>query len=193
MARIREELPQSLRQYSSNIVCELALHELNTWRERKKAPLAILGYLPFRSELDIRPVLEECRKSGDTVLAPRIHSGTRHMRLLIMNQATDEEVGTWGIPEPNAQLQEWEEDKLAEIDVVLVPGLAFDTRGGRIGYGGGFYDRLAQRFAAAHANPSYWALAFAEQVIQEVPMQPHDFRLEQLIDPTGVTFTKDRI
>lgn len=187
MERIREELPESLRPLYSAAVRELAASRLDTLRERKGKPLVVLSYLPFRSELDVRPLLAECRLRGDTVLAPRIEKGTRRMRLLEMGDATDEVPGSWGIPEPKAELPEWPEERLGEIDVVLVPGLAFDLKGGRIGYGGGFYDRLAERFQAAGAKPAYWALAFDEQVVEEVPMEPHDFRLELLIVPAGMT------
>lgn len=187
MERIREELPQSLRPSLSAAVCGLAASRLDALRERKRKPLVVLGYLPFRGELDVRPLLAECRLRGDIVLAPRIEKGTRRMRLLEMRDAADEVSGSWGVPEPKAELPEWPEERLGELDVVLVPGLAFDLKGGRVGYGGGFYDRLAERFRAAGAKPGYWALAFDEQVAEEVPMEPHDFRLELLIVPAGMT------
>lgn len=189
MEQIREEVPQSLRPLFSTTVCGLAANRLDTLRERKGKPLVVLSYLSFRSELDTRPLLAECRLRGDIVLAPRIEKGTRRMRLLELSHATDEVSGSWGIPEPKAELPEWPEQRLDEIDVVFVPGLAFDLKGGRIGYGGGFYDRLAERFQVAGAKPAYWALAFDEQVVEEVPMEPHDFRLELLIVPAGMTST----
>lgn len=130
---------------------------------------------------------------GDTVLAPRIERRTRLMRLLEMRRAEDEEPGSWGIPEPKASLPEWPEKRFAEIDVAFVPGLAFDRKGGRIGYGGGFYDRLLERFEAFRAKPMLWALAYDEQIVEEVPMEPHDFRAELLIVPSGMTSTTDRI
>lgn len=189
MEQIRGELPESSRSIASTAVCRLAASRMDILRERKGKPLVILGYLSFRSELDVRPLLAECRRCGDTVLAPRIETASRRMRLLAMNDAEDEERGSWGIPEPRAELPEWPETKLGDIDVVLVPGLSFDLSGGRMGYGGGFYDRLAQRFLAADATPAYWGLAFNAQVVEEVPMEPHDFRLELLIAPTGMTST----
>ncbi len=115
------------------------------------------------------------------------------MRLLQMRRAEDEEPGSWGIPEPKAELPEWPEKRLAEIDVAFVPGLAFDRKGGRIGYGGGFYDRLLERFEASRAKPMLWALAYDEQIVEEVPMEPHDLRAELLIVPSGMTSTTDRV
>ncbi len=193
MERGRAELSEEARNLASDQVCRLAADRLDTLRERKGQPLVLLGYLPYRAELDIRPLLEVCRLRGDVILAPRIVRGTRFMRLLEMQRAEDEEPGSWGIPEPKEALPEWPEDRLVELDVVLIPGLAFDLKGGRIGYGGGFYDRLSERFEAAGAAPLLWALAYDEQVVEEVPMEPHDFRVELLIVPSGMTNTTDRI
>ncbi|NGZ74825.1 5-formyltetrahydrofolate cyclo-ligase [Saccharibacillus alkalitolerans] len=192
MERVRAELPGSLREEAANAVCAMAAERLATLRERKGGPLVLLGYLPFRGELDVRPLLAECRRRGDVVLAPRIEKQTRRMRLLRMESAEDEVPGTWGIPEPKEGLAEWPESRLGEIDVVLVPGLAFDRKGGRIGYGGGFYDRMMQRFEAVRAKPGLWALAFDEQAVGEVPMEPHDFRVELLIVPDDMTNTTGR-
>lgn len=192
MERVRAELSESLRHTASSVVCGLAAGRLDTLRERKGSPLVLLGYLPYRGELDIRPLLETCRRRGDIVLAPRIHKNTRHMRLLEMKHEEDEALGSWGIPEPKENLPEWPEERLSEVDVVLVPGLAFDFKGGRIGYGGGFYDRLLERFEASGASPGLWALSYNEQAVEEVPMEPHDFRLELLIVPSGMISTTDR-
>ncbi|WP_281288504.1 5-formyltetrahydrofolate cyclo-ligase [Saccharibacillus brassicae] len=193
MERVRAELPESLRLEASSVVCEYAADRLDALRERKGAPLVVLGYLPYRGELDIRPLLETCRGCGDTVLAPRIERGTRRMRLLELKSAADEASGSWGIPEPKEHLPEWPEDRLGSIDVMFVPGLAFDFKGGRVGYGGGFYDRLMERFEACGASPGIWALSFAEQTVEEVPMEPHDFRIELLIVPSGMNSTQDLV
>ncbi|OWA34394.1 5-formyltetrahydrofolate cyclo-ligase [Saccharibacillus sp. O16] len=193
MEQARAAISPEARSRASIEVCRLAADRLDTLRERKGRPLVLLGYLPYRGELDIRPLLEVCRAQGDVTLAPRIVKGTRSMRLLHMHGAEDEETGSWGIPEPREALPEWPEERLADLDVVLVPGLAFDWKGGRIGYGGGFYDRLSERLEASGAAPLHWALAYEEQVIDEVPMEPHDFRVELLIVPSGMTNTTDRI
>ncbi|OWR33003.1 5-formyltetrahydrofolate cyclo-ligase [Saccharibacillus sp. O23] len=193
MEQARAGLSEEIRNSASSEVCRSAADRLDTLRERKGRPLVVLGYLPYRGELEIRPLLEECRRRGDVVLAPRIERGTRFMRLLEMRRAEDEEPGSWGIPEPKAELPEWPEERLAEIDVAFIPGLAFDRKGGRIGYGGGFYDRLTERLEACRAKPLLWALAYDEQIVEEVPMEPHDFRSELLIVPSGTTNTTDRI
>ncbi len=186
MEQIRAELPETLRLEAEAAVCRMAAERLAALRERKGSPLVVLGYLSYRSELNARPLLAECHRSGDVVLAPKIEKGNRRLRLLRMEQPEDEAPGSWGVPEPKDGLPEWPENSLGEIDVVLVPGLAFDRKGGRIGYGGGFYDRLIHRFEAAGAQPGLWALAFDEQTVEEVPMEPHDFRLELLIVPAGM-------
>lgn len=193
MEQARANLSEEIRDRAAFEVCRLAAARLDTLRERKGRPLVVLGYLPYRAELEIRPLLEECRLRGDVVLAPRIRRGTRFMRLLEMHRAEDEAPGSWGIPEPLDDLPEWPEERLAEIDVVFIPGLAFDRKGGRVGYGGGFYDRLMERFEARGAKPMLWALAYDEQMVEEVPMEPHDCRAELLIVPSGAMNMIDRI
>ncbi|WP_281367778.1 5-formyltetrahydrofolate cyclo-ligase [Saccharibacillus deserti] len=187
MEQVRADLSESLRAQQSAFVCRMAADRLEVLRRRKGQPLVLLGYLPYRGELDLRPLLQDCRRHGDIVLAPRIDKTSRRMRLLEIRRAQDEVPGSWGIPEPAADLPEWPENRLGGIDVVLVPGLAFDPAGGRIGYGGGFYDRLLERFGAAGAKPELWALAFDGQVVDQVPMEPHDFLLDLLIVPAGMT------
>jgi 5-formyltetrahydrofolate cyclo-ligase len=73
----------------------------------------------------------------------------------------------------------------SEIDVILVPGVAFDRKGGRLGYGGGFYDRLLPL-----ASQAVWVgVAFEQQVLAAIPMEPWDFRVGWLVTPAGVTQT----
>ncbi|MDO3408588.1 5-formyltetrahydrofolate cyclo-ligase [Saccharibacillus sp. CPCC 101409] len=193
MEQVRDGLPERLRIRASADVCALAASRLAALREKKGSPLALFSYLPYRGELDVRPLLDDCRSCGDIVLAPRIDKVRRRMRLLRLDRSADEAPGSWGVPEPKEGLPEWPEERLGELDVVLVPGLAFDRRGGRIGYGGGFYDRFTERLQAAGGRPELWALAFDEQIVDEVPLESHDFRLDLLIAPSGTAETPDGV
>jgi 5-formyltetrahydrofolate cyclo-ligase len=70
----------------------------------------------------------------------------------------------------------------SKVDLVLVPGVAFDRDGGRLGYGGGFYDRLLPLASqAAHIG-----VTFAELVLSAIPMEPWDFRMRWLVTPAGI-------
>jgi 5-formyltetrahydrofolate cyclo-ligase len=84
--------------------------------------------------------------------------------------------GMWGIPEPDPARAPTVAP--AEVEFVLVPGVAFDPRGGRLGYGGGYYDRLLT--AVATDTPRV-AAAFEVQMVDEVPMAPGDQRVDRVI------------
>ena len=93
--------------------------------------------------------------------------------------------GFMDIPEPTASCEPVDPQ---EVDLVLVPGVAFDRQGNRLGYGGGYYDRFLQQCAAPRV-----ALAFATQLVDHVPTEPHDLRVHAVvtdeevirIEPTG--------
>ena len=88
-------------------------------------------------------------------------------------------VGRYDIEEP-ADGEPWPADN---IDLIVVPGLAFDTSGGRLGKGGGFYDRFLVQ-PGMHALTC--AVAFAEQMIETVPAEPHDRRVDMLVTDEAV-------
>jgi 5-formyltetrahydrofolate cyclo-ligase len=85
--------------------------------------------------------------------------------------------GAWGIPEPH----EHNRVALDAVDLLIVPGLAFDDRGNRLGYGAGFYDRLL----ASCSKPTV-ALAFEGQIVSEVPAGNHDIRIKKIVTETRV-------
>ena len=133
----------------------------------------VLLTLPFRSEWDTRPLAREALATGKAVAAPRVNERARVLELRqIRDLDTDIVPGFRGIPEPRVTCGLMPE---ARIDFVVVPGVAFDPFGGRLGYGGGFYDRLLPLFA--HGVPLV-AGAFEVQVVAQVPSGPHDARVD---------------
>jgi len=160
------------------------------WREEASAAIAarigedaifdrartVLLTLPFRSEWNAMRVVERALATGKTVAAPRVDASTRMLRAYrIEDPVRDIETGYRGIPEPRATCAEI---ALANVDWILVPGVAFDARGHRLGYGGGFYDRLlpiVPRTAARVAG------AFEMQVVERVPTAPHDVAVDTIV------------
>ena len=97
--------------------------------------------------------------------------------------------GTWGIREPIAKAQQLFD--IRQVDVALVPGLAFDANMGRLGYGGGFYDRFMQQYVRTGLpKPYILAAAYEEQLIPEVPMGLFDFRINELVTETRILTEK---
>lgn len=132
--------------------------------------------LPFRSEWDTRALIAAAHTQGKTVVLPRVDEATRMLDVHVVTDVARETApGFRGIPEPLAAAPRGD---LAAIDWVLVPGVAFDVTGRRLGYGGGFYDRLLA-LLAAHVQRV--AGAFDLQVVPAVPAAPHDLVVDLIV------------
>lgn len=132
----------------------------------------IYVYMDCKGEVSTRPLLETAWGCGKRTAAPRV-TGPGEMRYYYISSYNDVAPGYYGIPEPvDGLAQAREEDAL-----VIVPGVAFDKMRHRCGYGQGFYDRYLQ----AHPFHSTAALAFAFQLVDEIPADDHDVRPQVLI------------
>ncbi len=135
----------------------------------------------FPEELDTEPLLQFALKSGKRVLCPRVHRRESRLRLFeIHNLASDFEAGILGIPEPRTTCPEVAP---VEVDWVLVPGLAFDSQGFRLGRGAGHYDRL---LPALRKDVPRWALIYESQWVEAVPVEPHDVALDGVVSASRV-------
>ena len=136
----------------------------------------VLLTLPFRNEWDTLPLLRAALAAGKSVAVPRVEAKARMLELhAIADPERDVVTGHQGIPEPLAQCPPVSRDA---IDFVLVPGVAFDPDGRRLGYGGGYYDRLLPllpRHAARVAG------AFELQLVDRVPSAPHDVAVDTIV------------
>ena len=128
----------------------------------------IYGYLPYNQEVRTVPMLERALRDGKRVAVPKVYGD--EMRFIYMTDLTQVEVGYAGIPEPIAD-EPVAEDPTA---LVLMPGLAFDKAGHRIGYGGGFYDR----FLAAEPDHPTVALCYAFQMLPKLETEEFDIPVD---------------
>ena len=160
---------QSLRACQRLIACP----------EFRQAQVVML-YMPIPREVDCLPAALAAWQAGKTVLLPRVLWESRRLLPLLCNSLDDEFItGSFGIPEP-AGGDPWPVER---IDLVLVPALAYDRRGGRLGRGGGLYDRfLAQDRRRAVAC----GLGFAQQVLDELPTLEHDYPVDMLVSDMEV-------
>lgn len=141
-----------------------------------QAASTVLLTLAFRSEWDTMPLVRQALTHGKTVALPRVDPAARMLVLHRISDAVhDIEPGYRGIPEPLATCPLVDP---GEIDWVLVPGVAFDREGRRLGYGGGFYDRLLPLIRPGVARI---AGAYAMQLADVVPSAPHDARVDAVI------------
>lgn len=135
----------------------------------------VLAYVGFGSELRTETLLRRVLDDGKVLVLPRVNREEHDLDLYEVGDLEQNlEAGTWGIREPKPELCPRAEP--AAIDFALVPGLAFDRSGARLGYGGGYYDRLLNGLFGP--RPFLVAAAFELQMVDEVPLEEHDVRVD---------------
>ncbi len=128
----------------------------------------IYGYLPYNQEVRTVPMLQRALEDGKCVAVPKVYGD--EMKFICLNDLSQVETGYAGIPEPIAD-GPVAEDKEA---LVLMPGLAFDPEGHRIGYGGGFYDK----FLAQEPNHPTIALCYDFQMLPKLETEEFDIPVD---------------
>jgi len=200
----RDGLDETAQMVRSTAIREQALSFIR--RRDARAPML---YLSFRSEVRTDALIEALWAEGRDVIVPVSNPFDRSLTLYYLRSWDELITGAYGIREPDPGLAQPCEAGFIP-DIVFVPGLAFDERGGRLGYGGGYYDRfretLARRVselrhrveagaatadgggatinigeAASLPEPLWVGLAYEEQRIDQVPMEPHDALMDGLI------------
>jgi len=170
MRSVRAVLPKSAIAARSNAVCQ----RLETLPEFARAQV-IVGFSAIRKEVDLSAVLERARQLGKQTGLPKVIG--EQLELRVTNSQYPLVEGSFGILEPSdiAPLIE-----PASVDLVLVPGLAFDANGHRIGYGRGHYDRVLPSLA----NAFRVGVAYDFQLLAELPAEPHDIALHCVVTDT---------
>lgn len=142
-----------------------------------QAARSILFFAPLPEELDVWPLLTDALTAGKHVALPRFVAERRaYEACTIRDPAMDLQLGHFGIREPNDRCARL---SAARLDLILVPGVAFDLHGRRLGRGRGYYDRLL-----AVVRGTTCAVAFDQQVVAEIPVEPHDVRMDCILTPT---------
>lgn len=138
----------------------------------------VSGFLPIRSEVDLRPLMALLRDKGARLCVPVIlDKQTIVFRELV--RGAELVAGTFGTFGPGPEAAE------LEPDTMLVPLSAFDAVGHRIGYGGGYYDRAIHRLQQKGLDPALIGVAFDCQEVASVPAEPHDIRLHAILTESG--------
>ncbi len=143
----------------------------------------VMFYVDMRSEVRTRQFLPTAWQQGKRVVVPYCVGG--QIELFLLESMDELAVDTFGILEPRAELRGRRDRKIdvSAIDLIVVPGVAFDRKGGRIGHGKGYYDKLLQ---VARPETMRVALAFECQLFPEVPTLPHDVRMDKIITEKAI-------
>ena len=143
----------------------------------------VLFYIDVRSEVRTRNDLTNALAGGKKIIVPYCVDG--ELELFHLENNDELAIGMYKILEPKTELRSVPSKKVdvKEIDLVIVPGVAFDRRGGRTGHGKGYYDKLLE-----HARPDtpLVALAFECQMFDEIPMQEHDIFMDKVVTEKAV-------
>ena len=167
--RMRAAFDNTARETASVIICE-KLRALPEWQAAK----VVMGFAPLGDEPNIEPLLCATRATA----IPR-WTDDGYEPAQISNLQTDLCPGKFAVrePAPECPTMEW-----SEVDVILVPGLAFDKTGNRMGRGGGYYDRLLDCTRAAGPVTAV-GVCFEWQCVGQVPVEPHDRPVDLVVSP----------
>ncbi len=147
------------------------LSELQAFQEAKRVAV----HLSLSDELPTQPVLKLAWEKNKLVLVPRVLADCQ-LEFVPLTQDSELERNALGVDEPVASVPA---QPLAPGDLLLVPGLAFDKHGGRLGRGAGYYDRALGEVVALGVEVMGWAYSF--QLVAQVPMEAHDQRVSGVI------------
>lgn len=131
----------------------------------------LYGYLSYNQEVRTLPILQRALQDGKQVAVPKVYGDT--MKFICLTDLQALKKGYAGIPEPIAD-EPVAQDKTA---LVLMPGLAFDPQGHRMGYGGGFYDK----FLAEEPDHPTVALCYDFQMLHHLETESHDIPVDQVL------------
>lgn len=173
----KQELRRAIRERKRAMTEEEIVERSNALAEKfynspaYQAASTIYGYLPYNQEVRTVPMLQRALDEGKRVAVPKVYG--EEMRFIYLEDLTQVSKGYAGIPEPIADAPVAEDQRA----LVLMPGLAFDPQGHRIGYGGGFYDR----FLAQEPNHPTLALCYEFQMQAHLDTEEFDIPVDTVL------------
>jgi 5-formyltetrahydrofolate cyclo-ligase len=168
---LRALTPEQRAAFSRSL-CEIASAQSQFQQAR-----AILFFSALPDEPDLATLMHAAWAAGQLTALPRYDSATGQYSAAVVRSNDDLSSGRFGVLEPASNCPSI---SLNQLDLVFVPGVAFALNGARLGRGKGFYDRLL-----AEVRGHKCGVAFEEQIVAQVPEEPHDVRLNSLLTPAG--------
>jgi len=147
------------------------------------AARTVMYYIDVRTEVRTRQALPAALAGGRRIVVP--YCVERDLHLFHLESMEELSVGMYKILEPRQELRDLPAKRveIVEVDLILVPGVAFDRGGGRMGHGFGYYDKLLER---ARPDAPLVALAFECQLFDEIPTQPHDIFMDKIVTELAI-------
>lgn len=167
-----KEQRQALDMDTESVWNESICEQLLNLDEIRQA-FCVYCYVSFHHEAGTWNLIEALLKQGKFPAVPKVTG--KNLEFYAILGKTDLEEGVMGIMEPKAACLKIHDPKAP----VVVPGIAFDAQGNRIGYGGGYYDRFFKQEPHHHRI----AIAYSFQIFDQIPAQPHDIMMNRIITP----------
>lgn len=184
---LRRGLTPDERHAAEAAICD-RLFSLPAWREA----VTVCGYISVRGELNTRPILERAAAEGKTIALPVTVTSAREGRMVfraLPNGDFDRLTpARFGIPEPDESCPALTHADLTRA-LILVPALAFDEAGYRLGWGGGYYDRFLDNLREADIPVATVGLVFSACRAELLPRESHDIPVHTVIDERRITHT----
>lgn len=178
----RDAMQPAVRAAASHAIVE----KLCTFPQYRRAKV-VLTYMGFGTEIETDVFFERIVADGKMAVLPRVDRASQALILHSARKPSDLEVSKWGIREPRTDAPSV---PVSAIEFVLIPGVAFDRAGNRLGYGRGYYDKLLSTAAPALARI---AAGFSCQIVDVVPVGLHDEKIDSLITENEIiTISHDR-
>ena len=166
MLLLRAKFPKKEKKVRDEWICDQIENLIRTNDYR-----IIHAYLPMGKEIDITPLLEKLLKYDIKVVTPKTLR-KRQLENRILQDLAEIETGVFGTTHPKKP-----DIYKGPFDLIIVPGLAYDSKKYRLGYGGGYYDN----FLSQHPEAFKLGIFYSYQEVQTVPTEPHDIKLDDLI------------
>jgi|SRR5579859_2521369 len=184
-AHLREKLKEIRGQVTTDL-CEMA--SFSTWVYLQTRPEflkahKIAAFSSTQTEVNTLPLLEGMLKLGKKLYLPKVSKDKSHLSFYQVEDLKAMSPGTFGILEPPSH----HPATLEELDMILVPGLAFDQQGHRLGFGKGFYDRILPQLKASSLSVG---LCYSFQVVDQVPYTETDASVKALLHEKGFIICK---
>jgi len=178
---LRDSLNEKEREYYSRKIYE----SFFSLSEIKDAKVFFL-FVNFRTEVNTRPIIERLLSENKKVVIPYTDIVNKRLILCYVDSLDNLKEGSYGILEPDPKICQRADAK--DIDIAVIPGSVFDVTGGRVGYGGGFYDRTIPLFKPTTLKI---AITFDIQIVEKVPMGYYDKKMDVIISEKRIIRIKN--
>ena len=179
----RKQLGKQVRAEKSQRIYE-NVTSLTVWEQAKRA----MVYIDFRDEVETEPLIRFLWENDVEVVVPVCDLQKKDMQAVVLNSYDELQISAYGIREPLPSAATTIVADPRTIDIMIVPGLAFDREGGRLGYGAGYYDKY---FPQTNLQMLKIALAYDEQLISNIPIEEHDVKVDIIVTDAEVIYVRE--